>query len=107
MNSTLQRPVVGGVGSPRGLSKSTFVTVSLVAVVSLVYATCVPGPRVRIIVFVPPILDLREYTNDLLFHDHHPVRASTASKTFYLVIDRKEVNHKCDFRMWGHTSALT
>ena len=83
-NASLQRPV-GGVGSPRGLSKSTFVTMSLVTVVSLVYAACQPTPRVRIIVFIPPILDLREYHGFsgffliLLFkgrHQNSPLRAT-------------------------------
>ncbi len=45
-------------GSPRGMSRTTLVTMSVVMVISLAYAACVNQPRVRILIYVPVMMDL-------------------------------------------------
>ena len=51
----------GGVGSPRGMSRTSVVTLSVITALSVVYAGCSIEPQVHIIVFIPPVIKLREY----------------------------------------------
>lgn len=51
----------GGVGSPRGLSKSTVVTLTVVTVISVVYAACSPDPSASVLVIIPPLMKLSKY----------------------------------------------
>ena len=52
----------GGVGSPRGVSKTTVLAVSVVAIVSVVYAGCSQQPNIHIIIFIPHSISLRKCT---------------------------------------------
>ena len=47
-----------GVGSPRGVSKTAMVALSVVTVVSVVYAACPFDAQARIIIINPPAVKL-------------------------------------------------
>ena len=47
-----------GVGSPRGLSKSTVVALTVVAVISVVYASCHVDTQVNVVITVPLAVNL-------------------------------------------------
>ena len=51
----------GGMGSPRGVSKTTVLAVSVVAIVSVVYAGCSQEPNIHIIIFIPQTINLRKF----------------------------------------------
>ncbi len=58
----------GGMGSPKGVSKTTVVAVSIIAVVSVVYAGCSQQPNVHIIIFIPPSMKLRKWFFNFLIN---------------------------------------
>ena len=51
----------GRVGSPRGLSNATLTGLTILTVISLVYASCPSAPQVKIIVIIPPIVELGKF----------------------------------------------
>ena len=65
MTSSPSKSPSGGVGSPRGVSKTTVLAVSVVAIVSVVYAGCSQQPNIHIIIFIPHSINLRKYTCSL------------------------------------------
>ena len=48
----------GGVGSPRGLSKPTIVSMSVICAISLAYAACPYEPHAKVLIYLPPIIEL-------------------------------------------------
>ena len=65
MTSSPSKSPSGGMGSPRGVSKTTVLAVSVVAIVSVVYAGCSQQPNIHIIIFIPHSINLRKYTYNL------------------------------------------
>ena len=71
MNNEDRRLGGGGVGSPRGLSKSTLVSMSVICAITLAYAACPYEPHAKVLIYLPPVIQL-----GTSFHCHYDTQCS-------------------------------
>ena len=77
-----------GVGSPKPLSRTTVVALSVVTIATVVYASCSTQPNVHIIIFIPPSTHkLRKYALSLFPENLRAMFSILARRRLY--VDRK------------------